>query len=123
MQSTASGVSTAPGKKRTRTKCDAPGDRLEVEILALQMKRLSSVSIAMALLPMSRSAQITDYHQHLFSPEAGARSSPGPKGINATDLITELDASGIQRAVVLSVAYTFANPNKPPVPDEYAHVK
>jgi len=34
-----------------------------------------------------------------------------------------LDAAGIRRAVVLSVAYSFSNPNKPPVPNEYAMVK
>jgi len=66
--------------------------------------------------------EIIDYHQHLYSPEAGARS-PGPKGIDAKDLIAQLDAAGIQRAVVLSVAYSFSNPNKPHVPNEYDHVK
>ena len=68
------------------------------------------------------SAEIIDYHQHLYSPEAGARSSPGPKGIDANFLVAQLDAAGIQRAVVLSVAYSFSNPNKPLVPNEYAHV-
>jgi predicted TIM-barrel fold metal-dependent hydrolase len=68
-------------------------------------------------------AEIIDYHQHLFSPEAGARSSPGPRGIDASFLVAQLDAAGIQRAVVLSVAYTFSNPNKPPVPNEYEHVR
>ena len=66
--------------------------------------------------------EIIDYHQHLYSPEAGARSSPGPKGIDARFLVAQLDAAGIQRAVVLSVAYSFSNPNKTPVPNEYAHV-
>jgi predicted TIM-barrel fold metal-dependent hydrolase len=67
-------------------------------------------------------AEVIDYHQHLYSPEAGARSSPGPKGISASDLIADLDAAGIHRAVVLSVAYSFSNPDKPSIPDEYAHV-
>jgi predicted TIM-barrel fold metal-dependent hydrolase len=67
-------------------------------------------------------AEIIDYHQHLYSPESGARSSPGPKGIDASDLVAQLDAAGVQRAVVLSVAYSFSNPNKPRVPNEYAHV-
>lgn len=65
---------------------------------------------------------IIDYHQHLYSPESGGRSSPGPKGIDADHLVAQLDVVGIQRAVVFSVAYSFSNPNKPPVPDEYAHV-
>ena len=48
--------------------------------------------------------------------------SPGPNGIDADYLVAQLDAAGINRAVVLSVAYSFSNPNKPPVPNEYAHV-
>jgi predicted TIM-barrel fold metal-dependent hydrolase len=34
-----------------------------------------------------------------------------------------LDAAGIQRALVLSIAYQFGNPNKPKVENEYAQVK
>lgn len=71
---------------------------------------------------MNLPSEVIDYHQHLYSPKAGERSSVGPKGIDATDLVRQLDAAGIQRAVVLSVAYSFSNPNKPAVPDEYAHV-
>jgi predicted TIM-barrel fold metal-dependent hydrolase len=74
------------------------------------------------LAPLNSAAEIIDYHQHLYSPEAGARSSPGPNGIDADFLVAQLDAAGINRAVVLSVAYSFSNPNKPPVPNEYAHV-
>lgn len=74
------------------------------------------------LAPSGSFAEIIDYHQHLYSPGAGARSSPGPKGIDASFLVAQLDAAGIQRAVVLSVAYSFSNPNKPSVPNEYAHV-
>lgn len=74
------------------------------------------------LVTPSSFAEVIDYHQHLYSPEAGATSSPGPKGIDASFLVTQLGAAGIQRAVVLSVAYSFSNPNKPPVPNEYAHV-
>jgi hypothetical protein len=74
------------------------------------------------LAPLNSAAEIIDYHQHLYSPEAGARSSPGPNGIDADYLVAQLDAAGIKRAVVLSVAYSLSNPNKPPVPNEYAHV-
>lgn len=75
------------------------------------------------LIASSAPAEIIDHHQHLFSPKAGAGSSPGPKGIDADYLIAQLDAAGISRAVVLSVAYMFSNPNKPAVPNEYAQVK
>ena len=81
--------------------------------------------IVIALLPLAAAnsrSEIIDYHQHLYSPEAGARSTPGPQGIDADHLIAQLDAAGIGRAVVLSVAYSFSNPNKPPVPNEYEHV-
>ncbi len=74
------------------------------------------------LIPVGLPGGITDHHQHLYSPEAGARSSPGPRGINARDLITHLDVAGIHRAVVLSVAYSFSNPHKPNVAGEYEHV-
>ena len=74
------------------------------------------------LAALNLSAEVIDYHQHLYSPDAGARSSPGPKGIDADYLVAQLDAAGISRAVVLSVAYSFSNPNTPPVPNEYAHV-
>jgi predicted TIM-barrel fold metal-dependent hydrolase len=75
---------------------------------------------------MKSSAEIIDSHQYLYSPHAAARTSAGGKtwkGIDAKTLIADLDAAGIQRAVVLSVAYDFANPHKPAVPNEYEHVK
>jgi predicted TIM-barrel fold metal-dependent hydrolase len=87
------------------------------------LKQWFATTIAFGMLaPISSFAEIIDYHQHLYSPEAGARSTPGPKGIDARFLVAQLDAAGIQRAVVFSVAYSFSNPNKPPVPNEYAHV-
>ncbi|HEX7360164.1 MAG TPA: amidohydrolase family protein [Bryobacteraceae bacterium] len=72
------------------------------------------------------SAEIIDYHQYVYSPEAAVRTSAGGKrwkGVDAKTLLANLDAVGIQRAVVLSVAYDFANPYKPAVPNEYEHVK
>ena len=79
------------------------------------------------ILPMTLSAQspVIDYHQHLFSPEAaalvtGSSSSPG---ISARDVIALLDAAGIRRALVLSVAYTWGKVSRTPVENEYDHVK
>ena len=83
---------------------------------------IAIITTSGALAPLHSTAQIIDYHQHLYSPEAGARSPLGSKGIDANYLVDQLDAAGISRAVVLSVAYSFSNPNKPPVPEEYAHV-
>jgi predicted TIM-barrel fold metal-dependent hydrolase len=63
-----------------------------------------------------------DYHQHLLSSSAAALGSL-PNPFTARDLIALLDAAGVQRALVLSLAYQYGNPNKPAVKDEYAKVK
>jgi predicted TIM-barrel fold metal-dependent hydrolase len=83
--------------------------------------------VASAVLPMRLAAQtpIIDYHQHLFSPEAAALVSgkPNSPGINARDIVALLDDAGIQRALVLSVAYTWGKASRAPVENEYDHVK
>ena len=63
-----------------------------------------------------------DWHQHLFSP-AAAKLAPGLHPVAARDLVNLLDAAGIRYALVLSVAYQLANPNKPALANEYEHVK
>jgi len=68
-------------------------------------------------------AEIIDYHQNLYSLQTGVRTSPGWKGIDARALIADLDAAGIQYAVVFSTAYSLANPHKPAISNEYEHVK
>jgi predicted TIM-barrel fold metal-dependent hydrolase len=65
---------------------------------------------------------LIDYHQHLLSP-AVAKLISWPNPFTARDLISLLDAAGVHRALVLSQAYQFGDPNRPPVPDEYARVK
>ncbi len=81
---------------------------------------------ALALLSFAslygQSPPLVDYHQHLFSPTV-AKLSPGLELLTASDLIVLLDAAGIQRSLVLSIAYQFGNPNKPKVENEYAQVK
>jgi predicted TIM-barrel fold metal-dependent hydrolase len=75
--------------------------------------------------PPSRPVPIVDHHQHLFSIETIALSprSAAYAPLDGAGLIAYLDAAGIQRAAVLSTAYQFGNPNRPPVEDEYAKVK
>jgi hypothetical protein len=70
-------------------------------------------------------APLVDHHQHLFSAPAVALApgAPGIETIDAGHLIALLDAAGIQRAAILSVAYQYANPNRPPVVDEHAKVR
>jgi predicted TIM-barrel fold metal-dependent hydrolase len=70
----------------------------------------------------AQAANLIDHHQHLMSPQALSVFS-APKAITAADLIAEMDAAGIDRAVVLSAAYGFSNPFKKPGPDEYARVR
>jgi uncharacterized protein len=79
--------------------------------------------IVLFLGSLPASAQpLADWHQHLFSPAAVARS-PTLRVIDAAELIRLLDAAHIQRAVVLSTAYQLGSPNRPPVDDEYTRVK
>jgi hypothetical protein len=58
-----------------------------------------------------------DHHQHLFSPSVAALVSQPPPGqtvepIFASDLTALLDAAGMERAIVLSVAYIFGSPQR-----------
>jgi len=78
-------------------------------------------SILFATFP-GQSQPSIDYHQHLLSPSAaklGSLTDP----FTARDLIPLLDAAGVRRALILSLAYQYGNPNRPPVPDEYAQVR
>lgn len=57
-----------------------------------------------------RAAPLVDYHQHLVSPAfAPIAKLPGRDG---AALVRELDAAGIERAVVLSVGYSFGDERK-----------
>jgi predicted TIM-barrel fold metal-dependent hydrolase len=71
-------------------------------------------------VPQSQPAPRADHHQHLFSP--GIANLVSLKPISADDLISLLDAAGIQRAVVLSVAYMYGSPSRT-VENEYEKVK
>lgn len=60
---------------------------------------------------------LADHHQHLFSAELAAlmtASAPVAKvkRRTAADLIEQLDAAGVKRAVVLSTAYIFEQPSR-----------
>jgi predicted TIM-barrel fold metal-dependent hydrolase len=65
---------------------------------------------ACATVPEPRTAPLVDYHQHLVSP-AFAPVVKLPERDGAA-LIRELDEAGIERAVVLSVGYSFADERK-----------
>jgi predicted TIM-barrel fold metal-dependent hydrolase len=63
-----------------------------------------------------------DHHQHLLSP-ALAKAWNQPEPLPAERLIAQLDDAGIQRALVLSVAYAWGSPGLPASADEYANVR
>lgn len=95
---------------------------LKRTVLSLWILGLSTSVVAAPVTPV---APAVDHHQHLFSPEITALlmgGSGGPTSLTARDLITLLDAAGIQKALVLSVAYMYGSPTRN-VPDEYAKVK
>ena len=83
--------------------------------------------VSALLLPATVAAQapVVDYHQHLFSPAAAAlvTGKPDAQGIDAKTLVALLDSAGIQRALVLSVAYTWGKASRAPVENEYEHVR
>jgi predicted TIM-barrel fold metal-dependent hydrolase len=90
----------------------------------MTVKRLLAVAIASLAIPVAQrqSAAAIDHHQHLFSPGA-VSLAPTVAPVDAARLVALLDEAGIRRAVVLSIAYQFSNPNRPPVENEYARVK
>jgi predicted TIM-barrel fold metal-dependent hydrolase len=63
---------------------------------------------------------LADHHQHLFSPVVA--KAEGVQPITPDDLISLLDAGGIRRAAVLSVAYILGDPAGS-AEDEYLKVK
>jgi len=79
--------------------------------------------VAFALLATALRAQpFADYHQHFFHPK-DTGLNPDVPTVTATELIALLDGEGIRKAIVLSVAYQFGNPNRPLVENEYAKVR
>jgi uncharacterized protein len=66
-------------------------------------------------------APLADHHQHLFSPAIN-ELLPSIKPITAQDVIGLLDAAGIRRGVILSVAYMYGRTGREPQ-DEYAKVR
>jgi predicted TIM-barrel fold metal-dependent hydrolase len=87
------------------------------------MKLLCLITALILLRTLDGQAQpIIDYHQHLLSPSA-AKLGSLPSPVTTSELIPLMDAAGVRRALVLSLAYQYGNPNRPQVPDEYAQVK
>ena len=66
---------------------------------------------AAAPAPLARTAPLVEYHQHLIS-AAFAPIVQQTTGRDGAALVKELDAAGIEQAVVLSVGYSFADERK-----------
>lgn len=76
-------------------------------------------------MPSYKGAPVADHHQHLFSPAIAAvlaTGSGGPQTITAQDVVALLDAAGIRRALLLSVAYMYGSPARS-LGDEHARVR
>lgn len=81
---------------------------------------IGGLVVAAAPSLRAQMAPLADHHQHLFSPTVAV--AEGVKEIDAAQLISLLDAAGIRRAAVLSVAYILGDP-KGTAADEYDKVK
>ena len=78
----------------------------------------SSSALAQTIPP-----PIADHHQHIASPSMGEfQKFPGVTSITAKDIIELLDTAGIQKAVLLSIAYSYGRPGREPQ-NEYEKVK
>jgi len=90
---------------------------------AILCAAIATITIAQA--GQSAPPPIIDYHQHLFSPAAASLVSgkPDTPGITARELVALLDEAQIDRALVLSMGYTWGKASRAPVENEYDQVK
>lgn len=103
------------------------------------MKRLSVLCCAAMMLASSGAATaapaaparatpvampVADHQQYVYSPAAAAfmSATSSLRPVSAQDLIPQLDAAGIERAAVLSVAYVYGQPARS-LQEEYARVR
>lgn len=84
------------------------------------------LALALSMLAAGASAQtpVGDYHQHVFSAEDIALAGPdsGLQPLDAKDVIALLDAAGIRKATLLSVAFWYGKPGRQ-VEDERGQVR
>jgi predicted TIM-barrel fold metal-dependent hydrolase len=79
---------------------------------------------AQAQSPAAAPTPVGDYHQHVFSAEDIALAGPGTglQPLDAKDVVALLDAAGIRKATLLSIAYMFGKPGRE-VEDELGKVR
>ena len=78
------------------------------------------IVIAGAVGAFGQAPPAADHHQHVFSPPMAEFQKIKP--ITASDVIADLDAAGIGKAVLLSTAYSYGRPGREPQ-NEYEKVK
>jgi uncharacterized protein len=84
---------------------------------------LLAIGLVSLGLTQTREGPRADHHQHLFGPAIVARAPTPMEVVDADRLIALLDEGRIGKAAVLSLAYMYGNPNRPPVEHEYDAVK
>ncbi|MGO4475318.1 amidohydrolase family protein [Massilia sp. 2TAF26] len=88
--------------------------------------RARSLVLTALMLAGAAGAQtpVGDYHQHIFSAEDIALAGPdsGLQPLDAKDVIELLDAAGIRKATLLSVAFWYGKPGRR-VEDEAGQVR
>jgi predicted TIM-barrel fold metal-dependent hydrolase len=77
-----------------------------------------------AQTPAAAPTPVGDYHQHVFSAEDIALAGPGTslQPLDAKDVVALLDAAGIRKATLLSIAYMYGKPGRE-VEDEPGKVR
>jgi len=91
--------------------------------MRLRLASLLGAVAAVAAAGQAPPGPLADHHQHLFGPAIVARATTPMEMVDADRLIGLLDQAGIRQAAVLSLAYMYGNPNRPPVEHEYEAVK
>ncbi|MFC0254526.1 amidohydrolase family protein [Massilia consociata] len=94
--------------------------RLPVLLCTAMVLGAASVAVAAPVATVP----VADHHQLLYSPAAAAYLSATAtlRPVSARDLIPQLDAAGIARAAVLSVAHVYGLPENS-AGEEYARVR
>ena len=91
--------------------------------MAMRLGLLAAAVAGVGAFGQAPQGPRADHHQHLFGPAIVARATTPMEMVDAARLITLLDEAGIRQAAVLSLAYMYGNPNRPPVEREYDAVK
>ena len=92
--------------------------------MKIQLLRILAL-IILATVARAQAPPVADHHQHIFTPALIKLILPGApdtQTLAAADVIALLDKAGIQRALLLSVAYSWGNPSRN-VADEYTKVR